>query len=74
MGTGGLYLSHPCQLLFVSKLGTVFWSHLQEVTGVAMAAFQKVSVPLLPNEVGNVARDTNIQAIQHCQEQLWPAE
>lgn len=67
---GVLYLSHPCQLLFVSKLRT----YLQEVTGVTMTAFQKVSVLLLCCKVGNVAWDTNIQAIHDCQDQLWPAE
>lgn len=73
MGTGTLclYLWHPCQPI---KIRDFIWSYLQEVTGFAMTALQKVSVPLLQNEVGNVAWDTNIQAIHDCQDQLWPAE
>lgn len=39
-----------------------------------MTAFQEVSMPLLRYEVGNVAWDTNIQAIHDGQDQLWPAE
>lgn len=47
--------------------------YLQEVTGITMTTFQEMSVPLLRYKVGNVARDTNIEAIQDCQDQLWPA-
>lgn len=48
-------------------------SYLQKVTGVTMTAFQEVSMPLLQYKVGNVAWDTNIEAIQDCQDQLWSA-
>lgn len=48
-------------------------SYLQEVTGITMTAFQEVSAPLLRYKVGNVVWDANIEAIQDCQDQLWPA-
>lgn len=38
-----------------------------------MTAFQEVSMPLLQYKVGNVAWDTNVEAIQDCQDQLWSA-
>lgn len=59
---------------YLYKKKEPFWSYLQEVTGVPMTAFQEVSMPLLRYEVGNVAWDTNIQAIHDGQDQLWPAE
>lgn len=56
------------------KMMNIFLPYLQEVTGITMAAFQEVSMPLLRYKVGNVAWNTNIQAIHSCQNQIWPAE
>lgn len=56
------------------KMMNIFLPYLQEVTGITMTAFQEVSMPLLRYKLGNVAWDTNIQAIHSCQNQIWPAE
>lgn len=76
MGTGALcfiYYRIPVNFCLYQNW-QLFLSYLQEVMGVTMTAFQKVSMPLLWYKAGNVAWDTNIQAIHDCKDQLWPAE
>lgn len=48
-------------------------SHLQEVPGVTISALEEMSVSLLRQKSGNVARDLNIEAIENGLDQLRPA-
>lgn len=48
-------------------------TNLQEAAGVMVTALQEPRLFLLRQETGNVARDTNVKAVNDCEDELRPA-